>query len=124
MRRILAYFLAWLIVIGAIVVARFTAFSGTPSEERVGLALAAMFWSAVVVMGSHAYESRRLALRCGFRGRGTFGYLRGWLKTAFVELSANDDQVPPAALREWRVLRLGSGYIAASLIAVVPLLLF
>jgi hypothetical protein len=83
-----------------------------------------MFWSAVVGMGSHAYESRRLAVLCGFRGRGTFGYFRGWLKTAYVELSANDEQVPPAALREWRVLRLGSGYVAASLVAVVPLLLF
>ncbi|MEO8035055.1 MAG: hypothetical protein ABI837_11540 [Acidobacteriota bacterium] len=124
MRRILSYFLAWLLVIGTLVIARFTVFSGTASDDRFALAVGAMAWTAAVLMGSHAYESRRLALLCNLRGRGALGYLRGWVKSAFVEVALNDDHVPSAALREWRLLRLGSGYVFFSLIIVIPVLLF
>ncbi len=124
MRRILAYFVAWLLVVGALVIARFTILAGTASDDRVGLAFGAMAWTAAVLMVSHAYESRRLALLCNLRGRGTFGYLRGWVKSASVEVVLDDDQVPPDALREWRLFRLGSGYVFFLLVIVIALLLF
>src|SRR5947209_20253384 len=70
------------------------------------------------------YESRRLALLIGLRGRGVTGYLRGWLKTFAIEIVATDDQVPPQALREWLSFRRWSGYAFVSLVVWIPLLLF
>lgn len=83
-----------------------------------------MIATAVFFMSATMYESRRLAVLVGVRGRGVSGYLRGWLKTVAIEIAASDDQVPPEALREWLRFRRWSGYAFASLIVWIPLLLF
>jgi len=124
MRRIAAYFVGWFCVIAAAVSWRFTYLRGTDSDHRLPLAIFVMMATAVLFMAATLYESRRLAVIIGFRGRSGIGYLRGWLRTVVIELASNDDQVPPEALREWCTFRSWSGYAFASLIIVVPVLLF
>jgi hypothetical protein len=124
MRRIAAYFIVWGCVIAAAVIWRFTYLRGTSSDHRFRLAELFMIATAVIFMSATLYESRRLALLIGFRGRGVVGYLRGWLKTVAIEIAASDDEVPPQALREWLSFRRWSGYALASLIVWITLLVF
>jgi hypothetical protein len=124
MRRILGYMTAWGIVIVTAMILRFTVLRGSTSNERFLLTMFVLLSTAVIFMAASLYESRRLAVLCGFRGRGTFGVLRAWIKTAHIEIAADDDQVPKEAHREWRAFRLCSTYAFASMIIVIPVLVF
>src|ERR1051326_641996 len=101
MRRIAGYVLAWAFVATVAVIARFTTFAGPISERVFRLAFSLILATAAIFMVATVYESRRLAILCGYRGHGTFAYIRGWIKTAVIEIAANEDQLPPNALREW-----------------------
>jgi len=124
MRRIAAYFIVWGCVIAAAVIWRFAYLRGTSSDHRFPLAEFVMIATAVIFMSATMYESRRLALLIGLRGRGVTGYLRGWLKTFAIEIVATGPEVPPQALREWLSFRRWSGYAFVSLVVWIPLLLF
>jgi hypothetical protein len=122
MNRIAIYFGVWTMLVAAAVIIRFSVLAGTTRETRFPLAIAVMLLTFVFLAGANMYESRRLGLRGGLRGRGTFGYLRGWVKTAHVELALDDAQVPSEGERQFRLFRIASACAFASLIVVVPVL--
>jgi hypothetical protein len=124
MNRIAIYFGAWATLVAGAVIIRFTALAGTTSERRFPLAIALMLLTFVVLAGANIYESRRIALLGGLHGQDTFGYLRGWVKTAHVELAVHDSQVPSEAARQFRAFRVVSLYAFASLMVVIPVLVF
>jgi len=56
-------------------------------------------WMPLAVAG--VVERRRLALAAGLRGRGTIGYIRGWIKTSAIDLVMNDaDAARSTVLRD------------------------
>jgi hypothetical protein len=125
MSRTFLYVIVWVTLASAAVIARFTLLAGTTSETRFPLALTVMLLTFAILAGANIYESRRLAFAAGLRGRGTLGYLRGWVKTANVDLAVDGSQrVPPEAERQFVVFRRVSGYVFASLILIVPILVF
>lgn len=83
-----------------------------------------MLVTFAILAGANIYESRRIALLAGQRGRGTFGYLRGWAKTAHVDLAVDDSRIPVEAERQYRIFRISSLYVVASLAVFVPLIIF
>src|SRR5213083_939849 len=103
MNRTAVYFGIWAAVVSAAVIVRFTALAGTTSETRFPLAIAVMVLTVAILAFGNIYESRRLALAAGLRGRGTLGYLRGSLKTANVELAVDGSKrVTKEAERQFR----------------------
>ncbi len=89
MKRTFVYIGVWAALVAAAMIARFTVLADTTSDTRLRLAIAVMVLTYLVLAVGNIYESRRLALAAGLRGRGALGYLRGWVKTASVELAAD-----------------------------------
>jgi hypothetical protein len=124
MVRVTTYFAVWLVAVGAVLIARFTALSGTPTGTRVPLAVGVMLFTFVMFGSASIYERRRLALRSGLRGSGLFGYLRGWIKSGFVEFSTDGLRIPFQAEREFSRFQRFSETSLALLVLIIPLLLF
>lgn len=59
----------------------------------------------------------------GLQGRGTFGYLRGWIKTAAVEIAVDDAQSSHATERRFRSFRLSIPYVVIATVGVAILVI-
>jgi hypothetical protein len=122
--RAAKYVIACLAFTGVILGIRFTVFNNVSSERRLPLALAYILLLAFFLGIAGTYERRQLIVRSGWRGRGTFGYLRGWIKTSAAELTADTPLVNPQSERDLIVFNRFAAWAFGSTIIVVPLLLF
>jgi hypothetical protein len=96
----------------------------TSTEARLPLAFGVMFFTFVTFTCASLYERRKLALLCGLRGSGLFGYLRGWIKSGSVEFATDGLRIPFHAEREFKMFQRLSATSFALLLLIVPLLLF
>src|SRR5687768_12114730 len=107
MSRAFMYIGVWAVLVAAAMMVRFTLLAGSTSQTRFPLAVAVMVLAFVVLAIGNVYESRRLALAAGLRGRGALGYMRGWVKTANVDLAVDGLQrVPKEAERQFVAFRV------------------
>ena len=125
MSRTFLYIGVWVAIVSAALIIRFTILAGSDTETRIPLAIGLMvIWFVLLAVGN-MYESRKLALAAGLRGQRALGYLRGWVKATSVDLAVDGLQhVPKEAERQFLALRIASAYVFASLIVIVPILVF
>jgi hypothetical protein len=123
-RRITIYTVVWVTIIATILLVRFLAFSGTPRDKRLPLAITYIVLLMLFLGITSIYERRRLILRSGRRGRGTFGYLRGWIRTTGTEFALDTPNGDSPAERELSLFNRFMTYLFTSMLVVVPLLMF
>jgi hypothetical protein len=124
MGRITIYSIAWMTVIAIILLVRFLAFSGTSGGERGPLAVTYVVLVFLFLSITDSYERRRLLVRSGRSSRGTFGFLRDWVKPAGVDLALGTLEKHSPAERELVMFNRFSVVLFASMYLLVPLLVF
>jgi len=122
--RATKYAIGWIAATAVLLTARFTVFVGTSSEQRLPLAVAYVLLIVLFLGIAGTYERRRLIVRSGWRGRGTFGWLRGWVKTSAAELAADTPRVNPRSEHDLTVFNRFATWVVLTIVLVVALLVF
>lgn len=127
--RVHAYVGFWSIATTLALVIRFTVFAGTSIDARWPMATVYVSGTWIPLMVANGVEQRRLALAAGLHGRGTFGVLRGWIKTAGIELVLDEDDEKVSdklrrAVAEYSRFRRLQPWLLILYAVIVPLLLF
>ena len=123
-KRLRLYIVIWLGVATIVLAIRFTTLRYVSADERLMLVIAYLLLVGVLLATSKTYESRRLILRSGWRGRGLFGYIRGWIKTTNVEFAADTPSVNREGERELLIFNRVATWLFMSSVIIGAVVLF